>query len=112
MGQCEYQGADSQDQHAPAQPSWFVPVAPKVAYEGEAQTGSNVVGAGDEPALVAVQIEAAFDGGDDSIDEAIYRHALKEGGRTQEEEEALGGVEDLQALGCEGLPAAQRVLWP
>jgi len=109
VGQSEEQGAQAHHQHAPAQPPWLVAVPPEIADKGEAEAGRDVVGAGDQPALVAAQVEAALDGGDDRVDEAVHRHALQEGSHAEEEQNALGSVEELQAAGGEPSPATRQL---
>lgn len=110
VGQGKEQRAQAHDQHSPAQPAGLVAIAPEVADEGEADTGGNVVGAGDQPALVTAQVEAALDGGDDRVDEAVHRHALQEGGHAEEEQDPFGCVAELQAAGGEAPPAAGQFL--
>jgi len=95
VGQGKEQGAQPHDQHPPTQPSRLVAVPPKIADEGQADARRDVVGAGDQPALVAAEVEASLDGGDDRVDEAVHRHALQEGGHAEEEQDALGCVKEL-----------------
>lgn len=110
VGQGEEQGAQAHDQHAPAQPAGLVAVPPEVADEGQADAGRDVVGAGDQPALVTAQVEAALDGGDDGVDEAVDGHALQEGGHAEEEQDAFGCVAELQAARGEPPPATGQFL--
>lgn len=95
VGQSKEQGTQAHDQYTPTQPSRFVAVPPKIADEGQADTCRDVVGAGDQPALVAAEVKASLDGGDDRVDEAVHRHALQEGGHAEEEQDALGRVKKL-----------------
>lgn len=110
MGQGKEQGAQAHHHHTPAQPPRLVAVPPEIADEGEAEAGRDVVGAGNQPTLVAAEVEAALDGGDDRVDEAVHRHALQEGGHAEEEQDTLGGVEELQAAGCEPPPATCQLI--
>lgn len=95
VGQGKEQGAQAHDQHAPAQPSWLVAIAPKIADEGQADACCDVIGAGDQTALVAAEVEASLNGCDDRVDEAVHCHALQEGGHAEEEQDTFGCVEEL-----------------
>lgn len=95
VGQGKEQGAQAHDQHAPTQPLRFVSVSPKIADKGQADACRDVVGAGDQPTLIAAEVKAPLDGGDDRVDEAVHRHALQEGGHAEEEQDALGRVKEL-----------------
>lgn len=82
-----------------------MPRAPKVTDEGQAETGGDVVGAGDETGLVAPQVEPPLDGGDHCVDEAVDDHSLDEGGNAKEKQHPARGVKNLDGFWCQSTPA-------
>lgn len=76
----------------------------KVTDKRQADTGGDVIGAGDEASLVAVQVEASLDGSDDRVDEAVDYHPLQEGAHTKEEQHPVGAVEHLESFGSKRPP--------
>ena len=90
----------------------FVPCTPEVADKGQTDAGGDVVGAGDQPCLVAAQVKPPLDGGHHSVDKAVNDHPLEEGGHAEEEQHPLWGVESLNHLWCKEGPSHRDAQTP
>ena len=82
VGQSEDEGPYPKHQHAHGQVHGLAAAAAQVGDGDEAEDGGDVVAAGDGARLRAADLEAALDGGDDDVDEAVDHHALR--GREKE----------------------------
>lgn len=95
MRERKYYRSEAEDGGPDANPSGLVALLTEVGDQEGDREGRDVVGAGDEATLEAVQAEAMFKGGDTDVDQTKGRHSLDQGQRTYEEEKAPGVVENL-----------------
>lgn len=95
MRERKYHRSEAEDGGPDANPSGLVALLTEVGDQEGDREGRDVVGAGDEATLEAVQAEAMFKGGDTDVDQTKGRHSLDQGQRTYEEEKAPGVVENL-----------------
>lgn len=109
MRQGEHQGTQRHHKYSPSQPAGLVPDPTEVTNEGQTEARRDVVGAGDESGLIAVQLKAPLDGCDHCVNEAVDYHPLKERGHTKEEQHPTRGVEDLEDFGRQSPPATKLI---